>query len=81
MAEPPPPDPALETGDADRPTDAVGPDLAEQDRFFVKGKAMPFATWVEAVMSPIAPREPAAPEAQPAPEAPEVVWLSRRPVE
>lgn len=81
MAEPPPPDPAPQDGDADRPTDGVGPDLAEADRFFVSGKAMPFATWVDAVMSPIAPRDPAPPEAQPAPEAPEVVWLSRRPVE
>ncbi len=81
MAEQPPPDPAPPTGDADRPTDEVGPDRAETDRFFVKGKAMPFAAWVEAVMSPIDPREPASPEAQPAPEAPEVVWFSRRPAE
>jgi hypothetical protein len=81
MADQPPLDPAPPTGDADRPADPVGPDLAEEDRFFVNGKAMPFADWVEAIMSPIAPRAPAAPEAQPAPEAPEVVWLSRRPVE
>ena len=81
MPEPPPSDPAPPAGDADRPTDAVGPDLAETDRFFIKGKAMPFATWVDDVMSPVAPREPAPPEAQPAPAEPEVVWLSRRPVE
>ena len=81
MAEQSPPDPAPPTGDADRPTDEVGPDLSDADRFFVNGKAMPFAAWVEAVMSPIAPREPAPPEAQPAPAEPEVVWLSRRPVE
>lgn len=81
MAEQPAPDPAPQAGDADRPTDAAGPDLAEADRFFVNGKALPFAAWVDDVMSPIAPREPVAPEAQPAPAEPEVVWLSRRPVE
>ena len=64
--------------DADDP---VGPDMSDADRFFVNGRAMPFETWVEAVMSPIAPREPAAAQPQPEPEAREIVWLSRRPVE
>ncbi len=62
-------------------TDEVGPDISEADRFFVNGRVMPFETWVEDVMSPIAPREPAAAEPQPEPEAREIVWLSRRPAE
>lgn len=57
------------------------PEISDTDRFFVNGKAMPFDVWVEAVMAPIEPREPAEPQPQPAPEAPEVVWISRRPVE
>ena len=42
---------------------------------------MPFRTWVEAVMAPIAPRAPAEAEPQPEPAPPDVVWLSRRPAE
>lgn len=56
-------------------------DISESDRFLVNGKSMPFAAWVEAVMAPIGAREPVAPQPQPAPESPEVVWMSRRPVE
>ena len=69
-----------DAADADA-DDPVGPDISEADRFFVNGRVMPFETWVEDVMSPIAPREPAAAEPQPEPEAREIVWLSRRPVE
>ena len=87
MAEPSEPQPAPDSAgatpeaadqDADNP---VGPDLSDADRFFVNGRAMPFETWVEDVMSPIAPREPEAAQPQPEPEAREIVWLSRRPVE
>ena len=67
--------------DPDSVTDEVGPDMSDADRFFVNGRVMPFETWVEDVMSPIAPREPAAAEPPPEPEAREIVWLSRRPVE
>ena len=90
MAEPSQPAPAdedasagaaPEAADEDAPDGEAGPDLSDADRFFVNGRAMPFETWVEAVMSPIAPREPAAAQPQPEPEAREIVWLSRRPVE
>ena len=93
MAEPSEPQPAHdsagatpEAADEDAAADPDsdrrgGPDISEADRFFVNGRVMPFETWVEDVMSPIAPREPAAAEPQPEPEAREIVWLSRRPVE
>ena len=91
MAEPSEPQPAHDSAGA-TPEDAAadqdaaadgeaGPDMSEADRFFVNGRVMPFETWVEDVMSPIAPREPAAAQPQPEPEAREIVWLSRRPVE
>ena len=88
MAEPSEPQPAHDSAgatpqaaDPDASDGEAGPDMSEADRFFVNGRAMPFETWVEAVMSPIAPREPAAAQPQPEPEAREIVWLSRRPVE
>ncbi len=86
MAEPSEPQPAHdsagatpEAADEDAADGEAGPDISEADRFFVNGRAMPFETWVEAVMSPIAPRAPAAAQPQPEPEAREIVWLSRRP--
>ena len=87
MAEPSEPQPAHDSAgatpeavDEDASDGEAGPDISDADRFFVNGRAMPFETWVEAVMSPIAPREPAAAQPQPEPEAREIVWLSRRPV-
>ena len=67
--------------DEDTSDGEAGPDISDTDRFFVNGRAMPFETWVEDLMSPIAPREPEAAQPQPEPEAREIVWLSRRPVE
>ena len=88
MAEPSEPQPAPDSAgatpgavDEDAADGEAGPDISDADRFFVNGRAMPFQTWVEAVMSPIAPREAAAAQPQPEPEAREIVWLSRRPVE
>ena len=57
------------------------PEIAENDRFSVNGKAMPFDDWVATVMGPIAEREPAEPQPQPEPAPIDVVWMSRRPVE
>lgn len=71
-------------GDAasdDAPPAERDPDISELDRFFVNGRAMPFADWVQSVMAPIPPREPEASRPQPAPEAADVVWMSRRPVD
>ena len=86
MAQPSQPQPdhdspgaAPQAVDEDTSDGEAGPDISDADRFFVNGRAMPFETWVEDVMSPIAPREPAAAQPQPEPEAREIVWLSRRP--
>lgn len=68
-------------GPEDRGPDDHGPEIAEADRFFVNGRALAFAAWVDEVMALIGERELVEPQPQPAPESPEVVWMSRRPVE
>ena len=67
--------------ESDAAPDEHGPDIAETDRFFVNGRAMPFEAWVDEVMTLIGERDPVEPQPQPTPESPEIVWMSRRPVE